>query len=352
MNMMIYIFTHFIILISFMMIPRISRKDVEFGVNIPVSAKEDPAIVKIRAQFFKLSMATGALIFIAQVFISGSENAFLTLLFTSICVYLMVYINAYNQMKSLKSRMNWNKANNKVVIDTGFRSRRLIVSPKWYLVYLLIVLITVGTAIYQYNNLPEMLNMQLNTSAGNTVLMEKGKALSYLVGVQVCVMGLMIFVQKIIKNAKQSLSSEHVQASIDANTSFRYTISVILYILGLAVGLSMYLSLLFTIGIIKNMTLVITLTLVLTLVPTIILLGVSMRLGQDGSRMFESGSNALENDEDDLWKLGMFYYNPKDPTVFIGKRVGLGWTVNFARWQSWMMICVLVLFVIATLWFV
>jgi uncharacterized membrane protein len=31
------------------------------------------------------------------------------------------------------------------------------------------------------------------------------------------------------------------------------------------------------------------------------------------------------------WYLGVFYYNPDDPAVFVPKRLGLGWTINFAH---------------------
>ncbi len=37
----------------------------------------------------------------------------------------------------------------------------------------------------------------------------------------------------------------------------------------------------------------------------------------------------------DHWKLGIFYYNPADHRTLVTKRVGLGWTVNFARPVIW-----------------
>lgn len=29
------------------------------------------------------------------------------------------------------------------------------------------------------------------------------------------------------------------------------------------------------------------------------------------------------------WKLGLFYFCPRDPAFLVPKRVGIGWTVNF-----------------------
>lgn len=37
----------------------------------------------------------------------------------------------------------------------------------------------------------------------------------------------------------------------------------------------------------------------------------------------------------ECWKWGQIYYNPDDPSIWVEKRFGLGYTFNFARWQSW-----------------
>lgn len=40
--------------------------------------------------------------------------------------------------------------------------------------------------------------------------------------------------------------------------------------------------------------------------------------------------NAAAN-EDDCWYFAIFYFNPKDKRLFLPKRSGLGWTINFAQ---------------------
>ena len=34
---------------------------------------------------------------------------------------------------------------------------------------------------------------------------------------------------------------------------------------------------------------------------------------------------------DASWHLGMVYYNPQDPAVFVQRRIGFGYTVNFGN---------------------
>lgn len=41
---------------------------------------------------------------------------------------------------------------------------------------------------------------------------------------------------------------------------------------------------------------------------------------------------------EDHWKWGMIYVNPEDPRIWLPKRIGLGWTLNFGRPMGWLML--------------
>jgi len=41
---------------------------------------------------------------------------------------------------------------------------------------------------------------------------------------------------------------------------------------------------------------------------------------------------------DEAWKFGMFYFNPGDAALFVEKRFGLGWTINFGQARAWVLI--------------
>jgi uncharacterized membrane protein len=43
---------------------------------------------------------------------------------------------------------------------------------------------------------------------------------------------------------------------------------------------------------------------------------------------------AVYRDDDRYWYAGVFYNNPDDPALFVPKRYGLGWTMNFGHPQS------------------
>ncbi|ANS76933.1 hypothetical protein AWM70_22055 [Paenibacillus yonginensis] len=80
-------------------------------------------------------------------------------------------------------------------------------------------------------------------------------------------------------------------------------------------------------------------------IPLLIVAGsiwMSFSTGQSGTRLArksgtEGNPSAVPVDDDRHWKLGgSTYYNPNDPSLFIEKRVGIGWTVNFARPLAWL----------------
>ena len=53
--------------------------------------------------------------------------------------------------------------------------------------------------------------------------------------------------------------------------------------------------------------------------------------------------------------LGLFYYNPHDPSLFVERKVGLGQDMNWAHRKSYMLVAFMILFpvlvIVAILYF-
>lgn len=88
---------------------------------------------------------------------------------------------------------------------------------------------------------------------------------------------------------------------------------------------------------------------------TIIILA---RMGQGGWRLSEAAVESAEvnpqptgdRTPDAAWKLGLFYYNPSDPALFVEKRFGIGWDLNWGRPAAWgLMAAVLIVPLIVTI---
>ena len=60
--------------------------------------------------------------------------------------------------------------------------------------------------------------------------------------------------------------------------------------------------------------------------------------------------NEFDRNNPELFKLGIFYYNPKDPNLIVKKRSGLGWTFNFAHSVSiWVLVLILIIIIISSI---
>jgi uncharacterized membrane protein len=61
--------------------------------------------------------------------------------------------------------------------------------------------------------------------------------------------------------------------------------------------------------------------------------------------------NEFDKDNYELWKWGIFYYNPKDSKLIVAKRNGLGWTLNFGHKVSFVVIGLILTIVVGNLLF-
>jgi uncharacterized membrane protein len=61
---------------------------------------------------------------------------------------------------------------------------------------------------------------------------------------------------------------------------------------------------------------------------------IAVRYGQGGARLERRTGNAALTDglaDNERWVLGAFYINRDDPSIFVEKRFGLGYTINLGN---------------------
>jgi uncharacterized membrane protein len=106
----------------------------------------------------------------------------------------------------------------------------------------------------------------------------------------------------------------------------------------------------------------------LSLVFAVAAVAILVRMGQGGARLAERSGEAVggwpvgsaasaapvgDGTLDRYWKAGIFYVNPDDPAIFVEKRLGIGYTLNFARVGAWILLLLTLLVPIAlTLWLI
>ena len=60
-------------------------------------------------------------------------------------------------------------------------------------------------------------------------------------------------------------------------------------------------------------------------------------------RRAQTGAEAGEITPEVCWHGDQFYYNPRDPALFVEKRTGLGLTFNFGNRMSWIVLALTLL---------
>jgi uncharacterized membrane protein len=66
-----------------------------------------------------------------------------------------------------------------------------------------------------------------------------------------------------------------------------------------------------------------------------------VRAGQGGFRMSAPTAHTVpigDRTDDSRWLGGMFYVNRADPALFVEKRMGIGWTLNFGSVWAWLLL--------------
>ncbi|HEX6818099.1 MAG TPA: DUF5808 domain-containing protein [Ktedonobacterales bacterium] len=83
---------------------------------------------------------------------------------------------------------------------------------------------------------------------------------------------------------------------------------------------------------------------VLPIVLLLLVLGgsliLSLRTGQGGARLSPTAP-ATDRMSDRFWFLGSIYVNRSDPSVFVERRFGVGWTMNFGNPLAWLVMAVI-----------
>jgi uncharacterized membrane protein len=62
---------------------------------------------------------------------------------------------------------------------------------------------------------------------------------------------------------------------------------------------------------------------------------VTVRRLRQRTTIVDTGSVVGDATPDACWKWGQFYNNPQDPALFVPKRVGVGWTLNYGHPWGW-----------------
>lgn len=342
------------IFIPMIFIPYWTRKTESFGVSIPEKIYYDSELKTMRSNYATtMSIVSGLtlLLFLTIYFLSSQTEVVMTIIYSIIvtgyllCSFL-IYLIFHRQMKQLKATENWHKEKTQhVVIHMKFHEQKLTISSWLYTIPFVISFLTIIFTWLFYDRLPEQIPINYNFSGEITNWVDKSYRTVLISPVtQLFLIITFLFINIMIAKSKQQVSAENPEESIQRNLIFRRRWSMFMYMTAIILTLMfsfMQLSMVFE----MNHVVMIAIPLLVTLAIIVGVIVLSMTTGQGGSRITlktTTDEKVIDRDDDQYWKLGQFYFNKDDPTLFLEKRFGIGWTINWARPLAWLTLLLII----------
>ncbi|EIJ79976.1 hypothetical protein PB1_06422 [Bacillus methanolicus PB1] len=342
----------FLITIGFIVIlnsaiPFLLKRTVAFGVTIPEGHTDNRTIASYKKIYSTTTLLVG-LILLAAYFIWAKivnpteERLVLTGLaiqFFVIFVSMGLYFLFHAKTTRLKRDNNWGANLKQIKIaDIAIRTKDEMLSAY---VFTIPMVITIGLIAYtaiQYDNIPDKIPMHWGADGQPDAFTTKTPFSSIsLLCVLLILQAMMLGINAITKQSGINISATRSNASRVQQLLFRKYTSWFMFLLSvLLTVLFGFLQLTTIHEDIGNEVLMLSMPLGFLLLILIAAAVYVFKVGQSGSRIDvvhedEPVSGITDVDNDKYWKAGIFYVNKEDPSIFVEKRFGVGWTINFAH---------------------
>lgn len=329
----------FIIGIEVLM-PKLTRKDIAFSIRIPLEKLKNEKISGISKKYQKrLMFTTIPLALIISLMFNGDSNPFLYVLgiFVIIGLSINYFLLARKEVKKLKETENWTFDKKQVTIAET--RKNLKGSFSTIIPFVIGGLIVLGNAFYvkfNYAQFPSEIPYHWNAQGLVTQSINKSPVSIFLLpGIQFLILIIMFFAYQSIKLSKVQLDIEDPVASKIRNNIFkkRWSNAILSIMFLLMIQFSLYnLDAGATINISSDSYSILTILFIVVIFLIVSITAVTT--GQGGSRLKNDAVTQLKEmnrNDDELWKFGLFYYDKNDPSIFVEKRFGVGFTINFAN---------------------
>ncbi|MGV8146310.1 MAG: DUF1648 domain-containing protein [Alkaliphilus sp.] len=346
------------ILVIGYLLPAFSRKSLIFGVSIPEEVSSSSEVKDLKALYFKYLSITNIVSIIISYFIwklLGMELVNASMFATILLVLALTisYYLVHTKGKKLKANIGWKVGNKQiVVINTIRKESSTAFNFSWFWLPSLMVVFTILIIVIAYPTLPEQIPGNYDVEGNVTRYDEKSPfTISILPLIMLGTTVMFYFISKMIVRAKENINPRYPEISAKKNRIAKYRWIVCTLILACSMNLLFMVIQFHSFGWLGSINIT-PLALILSFGPILPIMYVAFTTGQSGNRVKIKEDLEIEgvmhNDDDNQWLGGLIYYNKSDPSLWVEKRFGIGWTVN-AGHPIGMGICVLTVFLLVGL---
>lgn len=340
--------------------PYFQPKGEVFSVSIPASAEDDPEVRRLKGRYFaSVLVATAAFTVgaLASAFSGSESGAMAFIIGGSLALPLaggVLIVTSRSRMLKTKAQRGWKAESHQSVAAVGEGGAMVPrgVSLKWNWAHAPIVIITALIAYVGYDAMPDQIPTHADFFGNVTDVAQKTPMVAaFPILFEAFMAACFIFSHWQALRSKAGTTPESPASSAWAYGLFLRAQTATLLVYGLLltgiIGILMELSF---VGI-ASLRVVMIVTLVLVVLVLVVSIGVNLVFGQSGSKVFRmQETGGLLRDDDARWKLGMFYVNGDDASLFVPKRSGFGWTANLGRPAVWALMAGFPLFALLFVW--
>ena len=335
--------------------PYLMRRNECFTVTVPPSAQRDPRLVALKKRYAAIMLAITVVSAVAALaagvfLIQGTEQSDgrptaigialeCAALFIPIVISFALMLRNRARVIGIKREEGWTAQAQQAVATIAEADAPAALPLQWNLLYIPVILGTLALGLALYPSMPDMLPMHADFAGNVNDWAPKtlGSAIGFPVVFELFMAACFTLCHWMILRSKRPTDPGAPATSSLAYGMFARAQSVYLLVVGVVVsggiGILFLLSSAGFIGLGQAGVVIMILC-----IPVVVgAIALSVVYGQAGSRMFKrmQDEETLLADEDEHWKLGVFYFNPGDASFIVPERFGVGWTMNFARPAAW-----------------
>ncbi|MFC0436817.1 DUF1648 domain-containing protein [Kutzneria buriramensis] len=330
--------------------PTLTARTVRFGVRVPDDRVEDPVVQRETARFRTAILIAGVLITLVGIALVLTVGIALlpAPILAQVIVWYVLYYRANRVITAAKREQDWfGGLRQGVAADTSLRSDPPKFPWAWMLLPVAVVAASAVIGIIRYPDLPAMLPVHFNGvgDADRFAAKSVGSAFSVVfiqtgLTAALCVIGVLVF------RRPADVDPARPAASIRAHREFAVRLGKGFMVFAALLDLG----LLATDWAMWNGSPHAAVELPLTLIPiaagTAILVIIVVRRNRNATA--DEGTGLSHRDDDGNWIGGIIYRNADDPSWFVQRRFGFGWTLNIGNRLA-LVTCVALTAVVITL---
>lgn len=313
--------------------PWFSRKNVLFGVVFADDAIWQHAqAVYIRRRYLIAAIGTALtiliILFVLPFFL---EKRTFVVVFSVVMVALIfidsfIFVLANRRTRILKQTMTPNAqlTTDKIIVEVGKSDRKTVLSLRWFLILIPLFIATLVVVWFGYPYMADSIPTHFGIAGPDRWAPKSWRTVLSPIFIEVLLGVLILFIRRAPASVKGNPNAAPGYAQ------YRKMMGILL------IGFCLLSELLFLLVVIGFITPVSTLWYtVITLVDLGFLITMLLLYNRFVRSKRASGPIL---DDDAKWIWGLFYFNRSDPSIFVEKRIGIGYTVNFARPIAWIVL--------------